>query len=256
MPIADFKTKNKSTFKRTEFISLPIGHHTIRILSEKATMHDTHYVNNLTLKCLGEDCPICANNKKMFMEFGREAWKQKGFVSMRPMGYLNVLDRTPVKICPNTECQEEVKKVGNRFPDTCPKCNASLLTVQASPLNKVKVLSKGKKFFDQVEFHDASTLDEATETPIGILNYDLDILVIDKNTAPTVSPRPDKNDVVVVPEEALFDLETSIVSLTSDEMREVLRGTRLADIFVARKASAPTNVASEISNSIDGIFEN
>jgi hypothetical protein len=237
MPIAEFKSYNKTDFRKNEFIDLAIGTPTIiRILNEHALVVDTHYSHGATIACPGEDCPICQNNRKMFLDNGRDAYKLPGFISLRQVGYLNVLDRTPVKLCPNTECKAEIKKVGTTFPASCPKCGASLISVKASPLNKVKILSKGKKFYEQLDYYNSAILDE-NETPIGITNYDLELLVLDNKTAPTVRAMPERNDVVEVVEEELFDLSEAQIHLNPSEINDLLRGTRLADIFAARRSS-------------------
>lgn len=266
MSFADFKKfGSKSNFRKNEFFKFSLGQHVFRVLSPKAVVFDTHYTHDITLLCLGDDCPICQNNRSMFKEFGKDAAKMPGFVSQRQVGYINVLDRTPAKVCPNSECQEAVKKNGAAWPVTCPKCGASLVGVVAAPMNKVKIISKGKQFFDQLEYFDAAILDES-ETPIGITHYDCEALVTDLKKTPAINARSDKNDVVEVPEDALFDLENAPIKLDPDEIREVLRGVRLADIFAARRATstpatpdAPTGNAEakkEIQEGLNSIFEN
>ena len=49
------KPQQRQDFKRTEFIELPVGQHTIRILAENPPVFDTHYVKGITLRCLGDD---------------------------------------------------------------------------------------------------------------------------------------------------------------------------------------------------------
>lgn len=257
MPIANFSTP-KSNFKKTEFIDLSQGLHFIRILTEQAVVHDTHYVRNLTIKCLGEECPVCQNNTRLRAENPREKNPSNipGYSGRRQVAYVNVLDRTPTKVCP--QCSTEVKRTNNMFPASCPKCNALLNTVQAQPLNKVKVLSKGKQFFDQVEFHNATVLDEATQTPIGINNYDLSVMVMGQKTPPVVSALPDRNDAVAVVEDTLFDLQKAIISLDADEIHQLLRGVRLSDIFAARggrPSNTDTQPSEEVVNQMSDLFK-
>lgn len=235
MPVGShFKTYTKSNYRRTEFIDLPVGSSYVRFLDPEEKVYATHFTHNATFECLGEECPICKNNQKMFFEHGKEAPKMQGFVSQRQVGYINVLDRTPVKICPNPECQHEVKKNGVNFPPACPKCNASLAGVQAKPLDKVKMMAKGKKVFDQLALADVSVLDEVTQTPIGFNNYDFEVIVIGGNTPPVLKALPERNDKVEVPEEMLFDADKAIIHLNADEITDLLRGVSLKDILKAR----------------------
>jgi len=259
MSLADFRTPNKqSNFRRTEFIDLSPGSHILRILTEKAVVHDTHYIRGATIKCLGDECPICNNNTRLRAENPSEKNISTipGFVTRRQVAYLNVLDRTPTKVC--AKCQAEVKKVNGLFPGSCPKCNASLAEVKAAPLNKVKVLSKGKQFFEQLDFHNATVLDEETQTPIGIQNFDLNVLAMGGKTAPVASPLPEKNDVVTVPEDQLFDLEKAIIVLKVNEIQDLLRGVNLSDIFAARREMTKTTStpSSELSNQMADLFDN
>lgn len=259
--IAEFKTyTKKSNFRRTEFIELPLGQHTIRILDAEPKVFDTHYTHNITLLCLGDECPICDNNRKLFAEYGKEAPNTQGFIPQRQLAYTNVLDRTVVKTCPNTECQKDVKKLNLQFPPVCPKCGASLVNAQPHPMNKVKVLSKGKRLYDQIEYWDKATLDE-NQTPIGVQNYDLDLLVLDPKATPTVALGQNR-DKVEIPEDALFNLDSAPIKLEPDEIRELLRGVRLGDIFASRKAVATTEPQAtpesmqNMEAQVDEIFKN
>lgn len=251
----------KQNFKRTEFIDLPVGQHTIRLLHEDATVHDTHFVRGMTLKCLGDDCPICKNNRQIIMEHPTDFRNVPSYSGRRQVAYWNVLDRTPAKVCPNAECQKEVKRDGATFPSVCPKCGASLTTVKATALNKVKVLSKGRELFDMLVMIDSSTLDE-NETPIGIMNYDVQLMVVGGAKKSTVaSALAMSNDKVSVEKENLFDLEKAIVTLTVDEMLDFMRGVQLRDIFAGRKQEPSTQVeqkqiSSDIQKSMEDLFSN
>jgi len=212
--------QNKGNYKKTEFIDLKPGQHIIRIITTSPVVHDTHFVKGYTIKCIGEGCPICVNNKKIIAENQENFRNVPGYNGRRQVAYVNVLDKTVAKVCPS--------------------CNAALVQVEAKPLNKVKVLSKGKTFFDQLDFIDASILDEATQTPIGVANMDLSVLVMaNSKSAPTVAPTTNYAPIEYK-EEDLFDLEKAIIVLNSEEINDLLRGNRLADILAARKAVATT----------------
>jgi len=230
--------QNKGNYKKTEFIDLKPGQHIIRIITTSPVVHDTHFVKGYTIKCIGEGCPICVNNKKIIAENQENFRNVPGYNGRRQVAYVNVLDKTVAKVCPS--CNAEVKKVGTVFPQSCPSCNAALVQVEAKPLNKVKVLSKGKTFFDQLDFIDASILDEATQTPVGVANMDLSVLVMaNSRSTPTVAPTTNYAPIEYK-EEDLFDLEKAIIVLNSEEINDLLRGNRLSDILAARKAVATT----------------
>ncbi len=258
MSVTSFRAPRASNFKKTEFIELSPGNHIIRILTVPALMVDTHFVRMTTIKCLGDECPVCQNNLKLRTEHPGEKNPTviPGYSSRRQLAYVNVLDRTPGKICPN--CSAQVKRVGNAFPASCPKCGAIVSAVKAEPINKVKVLSKGKQFFDQVEFHQASILDEETQTPIGVQNYDLNVLVMGPKTPPAISALASNNDVVEVNPEDLFDLEKAIITLDENEVRDLLRGVNVTDIFRARREAKALPVVDneETRNEISDLFAN
>jgi hypothetical protein len=262
MSFANFRTSQpRKTYRKTEFINLSVGMHVVRLLDPEAVVKDTHYIHSMTYECLGKDCPVCNNNSKLWTEFGDEAPKANGFIGLRQMGYVNVLDRTVAKVCP--KCGADVKRMGQGFPANCPKCNESVLNVREAPLNKVRVLSKGKLFFDQIEFYKNNTLDAQTQTPLDINSYDLAIMVMNKTTAPVVSTLVQNNDVVQYNPEDLFELEKCAISVNASEMLDALKGVSLKDIFRARSVNEqvanltehgqPTGQAPARENTVDSI---
>jgi hypothetical protein len=260
MPLPDvFRSSKRTEFKRTEFIELPVGTHIVRLLHDVPVVHDTHYIRFTTIKCLGEDCPICKNNRQIIMEHPKDFRDVPGYSSRRQLVYFNVLDRTPVKVCPNTECQKQVKRDGATFPTVCPKCGTSLQPVKALPLDRVKVISKGKEFYDILRGIEASTLDE-NETPPGITNYDLQFMIAKPKSAPIPSALAHNNDKVEVPEDALFDLNKAVIVLTPDEILDFMRGVDLRSIFAGRKAepvaTAAKELSAELQENIENIFGN
>jgi hypothetical protein len=113
-------------------------------------------------------------------------------------------------------------------------------------------------FFDQVNFHNATVLYAETETPIGIRNFDLGVLVMGGKTTPAVSPLESNNDVVEVSDDDLFDLERAVIVLEEDEVYALLRGARLTDIFAARREAKelPVIENEETRNQISELFAN
>jgi hypothetical protein len=255
MSFAEFTTKQFNTnFKKTEFVNFSQGEHFIRIISETPVMFNTHFTHMITFKCLGDDCPVCQNNLKLRMENPKAQTNQiVGFIPRRQLAYVNVLDRTTVKVCPN--CGNEVKKYNGVFPPSCAKCNAVITTVQSAPLNKVKVMSKGKEFFDQVNFYANTIVDENTETPLGINNFDLSVLITAPKAKPVVGARPDRNDPITVNEDDLYDLNRAIITLNAEEIRDVLRGTSIRDIFASRKEMKTQDASPEVLNQMTNMFE-
>jgi hypothetical protein len=259
---APFKRYEKNTnYKRNEFLELAIGKNTVRFLNETATIHQVHYLtaNKLMLKCLGQaGCPICKRNHEMFVQYGKEAPKTPGFISQSQYAYVNVFDRTPVKICPKAECQKEVKagNIQNKFPAICPKCGTSLVSVPVTPLNKVKIFNFGTRLNDQIIAEEIGTLSAEGE-PLGILNFDLDIMVL----ADSKSVRAGVGrDTLEVPEDSLFDLDNAVQGFSAEEIGNILKGVTVRDIYNSRKTSTSTEAAvspeeqADMKKEIDSLF--
>lgn len=221
-------------FKKVEFIDLPQGQTIIRILSENVYQYYTHYVNGVYVKCLEDGCPICASNRKIFVENPNTFRDIKEWNRRTERYAMNVLDRTLVKICPN--CKAENKKVNNTFPVVCKSCNNVITTVEPAPLNKVKILSKGVTLKDQLKAIKASVLDPEG-TPTSLTKFDIALSVSGSGKETTITPVPltANMEVVEIEESALFDLTKSVIELTADELVELRRGVSLKDIFAIRK---------------------
>lgn len=232
MSYIDFDEKfeeKKSQFKRTEFLKLS-GTHIIRVLPGKAYVTYLHWVNRVPLLCLEDECTLCKQNDVIRSENPDTYWKVKGYYRKSQTFYLNVLDRTPTKVCGN--CGAENIVVGNVFPPTCSSCNAFITDVEAKPINKVKVLTRGKDLWDDItRIHKTNV--QVNGEPIGITNYDLQIIV-GSNKRPFPQALLNNNDVVEIDEEQLYDLEKAPITLLPDEMLEVHRGVSLKDIFASR----------------------
>lgn len=261
----DTTKANKESFRKTEFLDLPQGQSIIRILSgpEEAHKYYTHFIKGTYVLCLGDDCPLCKNNTKLIMENPENFRDIPGWSPKQERYAVNVLDKTPVKICAN--CNAEVKKIGTNFPPMCPKCNQPILTVQETPLNKVKVLAKGVTLAELLNGINASILD-SEGNPIGINNFDIILYVTGtgKSQSVTPIPLPDKNEPVNVPAEAKFDLKAVSLSLTADEIAELQKGVSVKDIFAARRAvtgkepaapETPQAIAQEVKDIVNGILK-
>lgn len=234
MSFADLEVKFSGQFdksKRTEFMALPQGAHTIRILQSQAKTKPTHFFMNskATVLCLGDECPICANNRKLIMQFPDNFRDQAGYNKINYRFFVNVLDKTPAKVC--TKCGKEYKDT-RQTVCTC----GEILPAEVKPLNKVKVLSKGLTLRD-----DLDKIDKAIQTPngepIGLMNYDVMLMVSGTGRDTKITPVPRTDVTEAIPEGVeLFDLEKAVLKFEPDEMLDVQRGTALKDIFAARKA--------------------
>jgi hypothetical protein len=251
-----------SLFKKIEFIDLPQGQTTIRLLSKSFFEFFNHYINGAYVKCLNEDCPICASNAKLIMENPQNFRDIKGYSARNHRYAVNVLDKTLVKICP--KCKAEFKKNGNNFPSTCTKCDTVLLNELEQVLNRVKVLSKGPTLTEQLKALQQTVLN-ASKEPVGITNFDIVLYVTGSGKGTNITPIPLTNETapVDVKTEQLFDLEKATLVMTADEVKDVMRGVSLKDIFAARKATKDesfmqtekTTVAAEVVQSVMNILD-
>lgn len=225
-----FNKNGDSNFKRVEFMQVKQGAHTIRILQSQVKTLPTHYFDSskASVLCLEDECPICANNKKLYMQFGKEASKQPGYNKVNWRFFINVLDKTPAKVC--TKCGKEYKDVRNTVC-TC----GEVLPAEASPLNKVKVLSKGTMLRDDLgSINDA--IKDAQGNPIGLMNYDVTLMVSGEGRETKITPVPRTDLNQPVPEGLeLFEIDKAVITLEPAEMLDLQRGVSLKDIFTARK---------------------
>ena len=262
----DTTRPDKATnFRKTEHIDLSPGQTTIRILDtpEEALKFYTHYIKGVYIKCLGEDCPVCTSNMKIYAENPDKYREIPGWSPKTERFAVNVLDKTSVKICPH--CKAEIKKNGATFLPVCPDCNQPVMEVQEAPLNKIKVLAKGVTVADLLNGIDASILDK-DENRIGINNFDIVLYVTGTGKQQKISPIPliDKTEPVDYKPEDKFDLTKIAIELTVEEIADLQRGISLRDIFATRRANnvssdfmtdKPAEVSAEISADIDKLLK-
>lgn len=237
-----FRSFNKPTYLKTT-----PGKHIIRILQPTARKYFSHWINRTSIECLGEECPQCQLNDSILVEKNNvyaEARKTDGFSYRQARGVVNVLDRTPVKVCLN--CQTEVKAIINVWPSTCTSCGALVGSTEITISEKVKLLSKADTVFAQLASFDGLVLDEDGNA-LGIMDFDIELITVGNNTVADTTTTTDK---VSVPEDALFDLEAASIKLDKDEMLQRVRGVFLKDIFSARNVEADV---VESSNTMDNI---
>lgn len=233
----DYK-ENKSKYRRTEFLSLPTNTTSIiRILEEEATDFRTHYINGCTVKCLEEDCPICAINRELIMKYPEEFRDDPSYIARQTRYYINVYDKTLAKHC--DACGTDTKDLSKLV---CYKCKRVLPTEDAKPINKVKVLSKGPTPFGLLDDVNSAVLSDPSdpESIIGLSNYDVSLVIrgTGKDTTTTPIPNQAANEEVVLSEgDSLYDLDEALISLEASEMLELREGVSLRDIFIARSAN-------------------
>lgn len=249
MSFADIRPTTDSNFKsdirRTEFMQLQTGANIIRILEPTARKFKTHYLNKATVVCLEDDCPICANNKKLIMQFPDTFRDQHSYNRASERFYVNVFDKTPAKVC--TACGKEYKKLD---AIVC-SCGQQLPT-EVKPLNKVKVLAKGPMLFGHLETINNSILDQSGNQ-VGINNYDVTVIVSGAGRDVNYTPIPNQNAnaPVELGEQELFDLDKAVIVLTAEELLDLQRGITLKDIFAARRSKEEqTTVAPQVSDEV------
>jgi hypothetical protein len=247
MPFNTYDPTQNTKFEKTNFLKTTPGTHLIRFIEDPATakMVFTHYVAmKYTVQCSGEDCPICANNKKLFVQYGDDARKQSSFNSRTPRFIINVLDRTVAKTCP--QCGLEVKPAGprNTFPASCPECNTFLNDVQAKALNVVKILTFGNQLATGLNSLEKAICDP-NGNPIGLMNFDIALQVEGVLKKKTITPIPMTGNVdkITVAESDLQDKNNATISLTGAEITELMRGTALKDLYAARRGTAASSPA-------------
>jgi len=239
----------ESKFRKTNWISLPSGTtSSIRILDEIATDAYYHYIGRYSVKCLGNDCPICASNREIYMAEPKTFRDNTSYIPRRTRYFANVFDKTLAKKCES--CGTDVKDVTLVI---CPKCQTSIATVAPQPINEVRVLSKGPQLFeDQLSVLDASVLGMDGEL-LGINNFDINLVIrgTGKDTVTTAIPNVASTAPVVLKEDdELYDLSEALITLQPSEMLELVSGVSLRDIFVARGAeeSKPEKTAVFVGN--------
>jgi hypothetical protein len=263
MPFANIKNydnKENNTIKKLEFLDLSAPS-TVRILDRHPYSVDSHFFNNskASVECLGDECPVCEINRKIYATNPEDFRDDPNYHARSVRFFVNVLDRTPAKICPN--CSKEVKSLNS---PSCPSCNSFITAVEAKPLNKVKILGKGVQLFEQLNSIEASVLGQ-DGSPLGLSNYDLTLVPSGSGKKTTITPIPDKsaNDVIDLGDKTLFDLTKAIIKLTREEMIDLQKGISIKDIFTARKATKPevtagpdvSDIAADARKTVEDLFK-
>ena len=265
MPLQSFGTPREKTVfdsnvRKTAFLNLNATS-TIRILTNGYLPVQTHYINKATVVCLGDDCPVCASNKMLIMQYPETFRKEPKYSSRRTVNLVNVLDKTVVKAC---ECGLEYPLGPSTQGSFACKCG-KIVASEAKPSMKVKVLSRGVTLFDQLDAINNAVLDESGER-VGLTGYDITLVISGSGKEKTITPitgqtKPEP----AVDESLLFDLDNVTIKLTAPEMVDLMRGVSLKDIFSARRAvdksaSIGDNVISQelmdsVQSDVDALFK-
>ncbi len=240
-------------FTKTQYFVWTPGEHTIRILDDNVPHHLCYWFGSGHVKALGADDPQATQNKLIRMENPDNFKKVKGYRSLAVRYFMNVLDRTVVKICP--ECNREVKSVGGEFPNLCPVCSEGKLAgIEAAPLNEVRMISGGKTLFEQFVEKQLTTKDEEGNE-IGVQNFDINLIVVGVGSKrQTVAMAGEGRDVVSVEPEKLYDTSKMIPEVSVEEMESLVSGVSLRDILAGRRTDVSTTIvppAPEIEETAD-----
>ena len=254
----------RKTFKKVNYLKLSQGQHRVRILQDPSTalVVYTHFLVTKTgeysVACLGDEgCPICDNNRRIILENPKEFRNIPGYFGRSKHYLLNVLDRTLVKTC--SQCQSEIKKVGNDFPSNCTntECAAFIINEKAHPANKVKALTIGNDTASRLEAIEKSTTNEQGDL-LSLTDFDIVFVVEGVGREKKITPLPSLQyqDKVEIPQDQLEDLQSVTMKLSAEEIMNLLKGISLKDIFNSRRTPQPapiteaTEVKSEVAESV------
>jgi hypothetical protein len=244
MPFKNTESQSRA-YSKAQFLRLVQGQHTIRILDKEVEPIDTHFLlQKYTIACLGEECPVCDNNQRLMMQNPNDFRNQEGWYPRSKRWLLNVLDRSMVKICPNAECQNAVKKEGAAFPAACPVCGTFVTAAPVVPYNKVLIMSCGVTLAEQLNMIEQATVGD-DGSPLGWTNFDITLMVSGVGRKKQITPIPTRTfDVVEIPADARQDTSQAVVRLSAAEIIDLLKMVPLKDIYNARKVG-PVDVATE-----------
>lgn len=249
----------QSKFKKTLYLSTPPGEYRIRILDEVETKKYAHFAGKTYVECLKDACPICENNRGIMYQHPDNFRDVKGWIPRRERYYVNVMDRTPAKVCDKCETENGTSS------SNCDACNSPLGDV--GPVNKVKILSSGPTLIDDITAI-ANSIRDSEDQVVDIRTYDWILLSRGQGREKTITVRPDyiadKASPLDYESIELYDLDNALITLEPDEMVDLLNGASIKDVFSLRRAkkedSSTNQLADEVRERIDqsvkDIFKN
>ncbi len=249
-----FATKDEESRKQTvkpkfasDYIKLTNEHQTIiRVLDKDPEISWQHYIpkghtafphanagKGMSFTCPGfETCPICAWNK----EQKKKDPKTTNLLKQRKVYTFNVLDRTPVVICP--QCGAEAYESKNSFPTKC-SCGADLSKVEPQPRNKIQIMQKGQKIAQQFESFEK-------EPELGeLFTYDIKLDTRGEKTetmttcVPKQKAKLDMEKIVGVKDwqTKLYNIKEIVTPLPIEALKRILNGEDYYTVFGKPKAS-------------------
>jgi len=234
------------SFDRPKYLSFIEGKPLIiRILDEQAYAKRVHWINRqrISVLCLGDTCPICAQNTKIRKENPKNFRNIKGYLPYQNRYMVNVLDRTLIKV--DEETGDEYVAIKGEFPTVTNDGNRSLANVTETPSNTIKLLERGKTLFEQfLALHMETGEFDADENLLsgGITSFDLKLVTMGENrdkvisTIPLVQNNDDVAPILVENELVPHVLSTIGLQLTPSEVDQVAyANVSLSDIFAQRR---------------------
>jgi hypothetical protein len=234
--------KSNST-RGTDYIRTTNDHPTtIRIIDSDPVVSWSHFVpkghtafpsanagKGMSFMCPGPSvCPICKYNKG---EKERDL-KSKLVMNPRRVYSFNVVDRTPVVVCP--ACQTEHFETKAGFPEDCSNtsCGASLVDVKPISRNKIQIMQKGKKIIDQLDAFDSEFGD--------ITKFDIKLETMgtgDQSSTVCIPKQESKLDLDKMfgtewKTEKLYKIKDLVKPLEPETINKILKGD---DFFTATK---------------------
>jgi hypothetical protein len=107
---------------------------------------------------------------------------------------------------------------------------------EAKPRNKPYVLGYGVTLAIDLDAVDDSVRNN-TGSPIGISKYDVNLVVTFDGQDKKVTVIPTQNFEALNLDSPLYDLSDTVITLSPQEMVELLKGTSIKDIFAQRKGN-------------------
>lgn len=262
-PFADFPERRDRTtdFNRPVFLRLHEGTPvTVRILDSYAEKVLKHWINSskTSVLCLGDDCPICQQNDTIRRENPKTFQKIKGYIPVQRRWMVNVLDRTPV--IKDEETSEEYYSVKGKFPTVTRDGERSLVNLQPSPSNTIKILERGQTLFELLAVIHADSVEEHGEEVGGITKFDVKLVPAGNGTDMVISaiPQAKNDDIAPILEQnnlTPYVLSAVGIELTPDEVTNVVRGVSIRDIFAARRAKDESDSDKELKGSLSDLSD-
>jgi DNA-directed RNA polymerase subunit RPC12/RpoP len=253
----DFLGLNNTTTKQ-QFVKQQInymsfkkpGIYTVRVLEKFEPIY-VHYLphQNLSILCLGPECPICQRNSYLFNQYDKLAPKQKEFIAKQTRYVANVLDRTPSYAC--TGCGATYYNFEIKKGTACPACGTTI-TSNPVPLDVVKLASFSKTFVEQLKVVAQSVMNGDGEV-VPLVSYDLQIVSAVVEGKTRISCYPGQIDKPIeVPEDSLFPHNKIAMKFSKEEVVQILSGTNYKDVLRARdEATRQQNETSIVGGSLE-----